>query len=162
MKILLVTFFIFSFITTLGQKTIGDLLEETPQGQKGIKHYTKIIKLDSNIAEAYWRRGYEYYRTKRYSLALPDFSKAISKDPHFNFANVIADRGLTKEMLGMFEDAIVDFSQAIAYSYKQDTTIPQGFEKYYYHRGRTKFKLSDTTNAILDLDSSLKFWNFHY
>jgi tetratricopeptide (TPR) repeat protein len=162
MKILLTILLIFSIAPGFGQKTISDLLEETPQGKKGIRHFTKIIELDSNIAEAYWRRGYEYYRTKQYRLAVPDFSKAILKDSTFNHAEVLADRGLAKEMLGSFNEAIIDFSKAIEYSYTQDTTIPQGLDKYYYHRGRTKFKLGDTTNAILDLDSSLTFWNFHY
>jgi tetratricopeptide (TPR) repeat protein len=143
---------------SFGQKTSWEVIYEVPQGKKGIKGFTKLIKSDSNNAELYWRRGYEYYRTNQYSLAIPDFTKAISKDSNFNHSNVLADRGLAKEMLGMYNDAIIDFSQAIAYSFTQDTTIPQGFEKYYYHRGRTKFKLSDTLNGIKDLDSSLVWW----
>lgn len=147
---------------SFGQKTSSEIIYEVPQGKKGIKTFAKLIKADSNNAELYWRRGYEYYRTNQYSLAIPDFSKAILKDSTFNHAEVLADRGLSKEMLGMFDDAVMDFSKAISYSYTQDTTIPQGLEKYYYHRGRTKFKLGDTANAILDLDSSLTFWNFHF
>lgn len=153
---------LFSFTSAFGQKTVRDLLDEMPQGRKGIKQYTKVIKLDSNNAEAYWRRGYEYYRTNQYSLAIPDFTQSISKDSTFNHSNVLADRGLTEEMLGMYNEAIIDFSQAVAYAFTQDTTIPQGFEKYYYHRGRTKFKLGDTLNAIKDLDSSLVWWSQHY
>lgn len=158
MKGLLIILLIFSFTSAIGQKTVQELLYGMPQGRKGIKQYTKVIKLDSNNAEAYWRRGYEYYRTNQFSLAIPDFTKSISKDSTFNHANVLADRGIGKEMLGMFHEAIIDFSQAIAYSFTQDTTIPQGFERYYYGRGRTKFKLGDTLNGIKDLDSALKWW----
>ena len=147
---------------SFGQKTSSEVIYDVPQGKKGIKGFTKLIKVDSNNAELYWRRGYEYYRTNQYNQAIPDFSKALLKDSVFNHAEVLADRGLSKEMLGMLDDAVKDFSKAIAYSYTQDTTIPQGLDKYYYHRGRTKVKLGDTTNAILDLDSSLIFWNFHY
>ena len=149
---------ILSFLSatiSYGQKTGWEAIYDVPQGKKGIKGFTKLLRADSNNAELYWRRGYEYYRTNQYSLAIPDFTKAITKDSTFNHSNVLADRGLAKEMLGMYNDAIIDFSQAIAYSFTQDTTIPQGFEKYYYHRGRTKFKLGDTLNAIKDLDSSL-------
>lgn len=145
-----------------GQTTSWEAIYEVPQGKKGIKGFTKLLKTDSNNAELYWRRGYEYYRTNQYSLAIGDFNKAIYKDSTFNHANVLADRGIAKEMLGMFNEAIVDFSQAIAYSFTQDTTIPQGFEKYYYGRGRTKFKLGDTLNGIKDLDSSLKWWPQSY
>jgi tetratricopeptide (TPR) repeat protein len=157
------TFYSLLFVAvSFGQKTSWETIYDVPQGKKGVKRFTKLIEVDSNNAELYWRRGYEYYRTKQYSLALPDFTKAISKDSTFNHSDVLADRGLSEEMLGMFDDAITDFSKAIAYSYTQDTTIPQGLDKYYYHRGRTKFKVGDTANAILNLDSSLKFWNFHY
>lgn len=145
-----------------GQTTSWEAIYDVPQGKKGIKGFTKILKTDSNNAELYWRRGYEYYRTNQYSLAIDDFNKAIYKDSTFNHANVLFDRGIAKEMLGMFNEAIVDFSQAIAYSFTQDTTIPQGFEKYYYGRGRTKFKLGDTLNGIKDLDSAMKWWSQGY
>lgn len=158
MKAFAIILLLISFTNAFGQKVVRDLLDEMPQGRKGIKQYTKVIMLDSNNAEAYWRRGYEYYRTNQYSLAIADFTKSISKDSTFNHSNVLADRGIAKEMLGMFNEAIIDFSQAIAYSFTQDTTIPQGFERYYYGRGRTKFKLGDTLNGIRDLDSALKWW----
>lgn len=158
MKVHAILLLLVSFTNAFGQKTVRDMLEDMPQGRKGIKQCTKVIMLDSNNAEAYWRRGYEYCRTNQYSLAIPDFTKSIAKDSTFNHATVLADRGIAKEMLGMFNEAIADFTQAIAYSFKQDTTIPQGFERYYYGRGRTKFKLGDTLNGIKDLDSALKWW----
>jgi tetratricopeptide (TPR) repeat protein len=162
MKGHIIILLLFSVTSAFGQKTVRDLLDEMPQGRTGIKQYTKVIKLDSNNAEAYWRRGYEYYRTNQYTLAITDFTKSISKDSNFNHSNVLADRGLAEEMLGMYNEAITDFSQAITYSFTQDTTIPQGFEKYYYDRGRTKFKSGDTLNGIKDLDSSLIWWSQHY
>jgi tetratricopeptide (TPR) repeat protein len=162
MKHLLILLSLVSSTTSYGQKTGWEKIYDVPQGKKGIKGFTKLLNVDSNNAELYWRRGYEYYRTYQYSLAIPDFTKSISKDSTFNHSEVLADRGLSKEMLGKFEDAIVDFTKAISYSYTQDTTIPQGLDKYYYHRGRTKFKLGDTTNAILNLDSCLTFWSFHF
>jgi tetratricopeptide (TPR) repeat protein len=153
----------FAFATlSFAQLTSWEAIYDVPQGKKGIRQFTKLIEKDSNNAELYWRRGYEYYRTKQYYLAVPDFNKAILKDSTFNHAAVLSDRGLAKEMLGNYKDAVDDFSKAIAYSYTQDTTIPQGLDKYYYHRGRTMFKLGDTANAILNLDSSLIFWNNHF
>lgn len=152
-----IAFFLVSSIF-YGQTTSWEAIYDVPQGRKGINGFTKLLKTDSNNAELYWRRGYEYYRTNQYSLAIDDFDKAIYKDSSFNHANVLFDRGIAKEMLGMFNEAIVDFSLAIAYSFTQDTTLPQGFEKFYYGRGRTKFKLGDTLNGIKDLDSALKWW----
>lgn len=147
---------------TYGQTTSWEAIYDVPQGKKGIKGFTKLLQTDSNNAELYWRRGYEYYRTNQYRHAIFDFNKAILKDSTFNHSNVLADRGLAKEMLGMYNEAITDFTAAIAYAFTQDTTIPQGHEKYYYHRARTKFKLGDTLNAIIDLDSALVWWTQFY
>ena len=162
MKFRLTIFFCLVSFTLFGQKTSWEAIYDVPQGKKGIKGFTDLISADSNNAELFWRRGYEYYRTDLYFQALTDFNTAISKDPNFNFASVVSDRGLSKEMLGDYSDAIADFTKAITYSFTKDTTIPQGLEEFYYHRGRAKFKKGDTLNAIKDLDSSLKWWNQHY
>ena len=162
MKHLLTFTFLIAVVFTYGQTTSWEAIYNVPQGKKGIKGFTKLIKTDSNNAELYWRRGNEYYRTNQYQMAIFDFTKSIDKDTTFNHSNVLADRGLAREMLGMYTDAIEDFSNAIGYAFTQDTTIPQGFEKYYYHRGRNEFKIGDTLSAIKDLDSSLIWWTQHY
>lgn len=145
-----------------GQTTDWEAIYDIPQGKKGILGFTKLITADSNNAELYWRRALEYHRTNQYDLAILDFNLSISKDSSFNHSEVLGGRGLSKEMLGRYNEAIVEFSKAIAYSFTKDTTTPQGFEKYYYHRGRTKFKLGDTLNAIKDIDSSLNWWPQFY
>ncbi|MCO5238287.1 MAG: tetratricopeptide repeat protein [Chitinophagaceae bacterium] len=162
MKQFLTCVFLIAVTVSYGQTTSWEAIYDVPQGKKGIRGFTKLINKDSNNAELYWRRGYEYYRTNQYRSAILDFTKAIAKDTNFNHSNVLADRGLAKEMLGMYAEAVDDFSNAIAYAFTQDTTIPQGFEKYYFHRGRTKFKMGDKLNAIKDLDSSLIWWTQHY
>jgi len=125
--------------------------------------YTKVIMLDSNNAEAFWRRGDEFYRTKRYNEALIDLDRSLEVDPNFSYAQVISDRGQTKDMLTNYQDAIRDFTEAINFALKKDTTIPQGLERYYYNRANTKLKSGDTTSAMTDIDSAIYFWSsYHY
>jgi tetratricopeptide (TPR) repeat protein len=147
-----------------GQKTVEELLYDGFQegGKKGIRIFTKVIKLDSNNAEAYWRRGDEYYRLKKYDLALKDINKSLQADSAFSYAQVISDRGQTKEMLHDYINASIDFTKAINFALKQDTTIPQSLEEYYYHRGRVKLKSLDTASALIDLDSAIYFWQSHH
>jgi tetratricopeptide (TPR) repeat protein len=132
MKFLLIIPFLLSVtILVFGQKTDWKAITNVPQGKRGIAGFTKLITADSSNAELYWRRALEYHRTRQYDLAIRDFTKSISKDSTFNHSEVLADRGLSKEMSGIYNEAIVEFSQAIDYAFTQDITIPQGFEKYY-------------------------------
>jgi tetratricopeptide (TPR) repeat protein len=124
--------------------------------------FTQAIKFDSNNAEAYWRRGDAYYRTRRYDLALEDLNKSWQVDSNFSYSQVISDRGQAKDMLSRYEDAISDFTKAINHSLKMDTTIPQGLEKYYYNRASCKLEIGDTILALSDIDSAIHFWSSHH
>jgi tetratricopeptide (TPR) repeat protein len=147
-----------------GQTPVDDLLEAGFQerGAKAIRLFTRAIAQDSMSAKAYWRRGDEYYRLKKYSLALADLNKSLQVDSAFSYGQVISDRGQTHEMMGDYADAIQDFTRAIAYAATEDLDLPQGLERYYYHRGRTRLKDCDTTFALLDLDSALRYYPKHY
>ncbi len=164
MKITLFIPFLFLHLFLFGQKSVEDLLEDGFQesGKKAIKIFTKVIELDSNNAEAYWRRAHVYYRMKKYNKALDDLNKSLLVDSTFTYDQVISDRGQTKEMLKNYSEAILDFTAAINFALLQDTSIPQGLEKYYYHRARTKLKNSDTSSALYDLDCSLYYWQSHF
>lgn len=164
MKILLLILFSLLTLSSIGQKTAEELLYDGFQerGKKAIRLFTKAIELDSNNAKAYWRRGDEYYRMKKYDLALKDLNKSLQVDSTFSFGQVISDRGQTFEMLQDYANAINNFTRAINYALQQDTTIPQSLEQYYYHRGRAKLKFSDTVSAMVDLDSAIYFWQSHH
>lgn len=159
--LLTLTFFQHSIF---GQKTAEELIYDGFQesGRKAIRLFSKAIKLAPHNAEAYWRRAHEYYRMKKYVIALKDINQSLQVDPAFSYGQVISDRGQTLEMLHDYANAISDFSAAINYALGQDTTIPQQLEQYYYHRGRTKLKSADTTSAMMDLDSALHFWPSHH
>ncbi|RZK31122.1 MAG: tetratricopeptide repeat protein [Hymenobacter sp.] len=147
-----------------GQTPVEDLLEQGFQerGRKAIRLFTRAIRQDSTSAKAYWRRGDEYYRLKKYPLALADLNKSLQVDSAFSYGQVIADRGQTHEMMGNYAAAIRDFTRAIAYAAAKDPDLPQGLEQYYYHRGRTNLKDRDTTCALLDLASALRYYPKHY
>lgn len=147
-----------------GQTPVDDLLEKGFQerGRKAIRLFTRALAQDSTSAKAYWRRGDEYYRLKKYPLALADLNKSLQVDSAFSYGQVISDRGQTHEMMGKYAAAIRDFTRAIAYAAAEDPDLPQGLEQYYYHRGRTRLKDCDTTSALLDLDSALRHYPKHY
>ncbi len=124
--------------------------------------YTHVLSLDPNNAEAYWRRGDWYYRKEMYKEALSDLNRSMQVDSNFSYGQVIADRGLIKDRLQIYQEALADFTQAINFALSQDTSIPQGLENYYYYRGNTKLHIGDTSSALHDIDSAIYFWNYHH
>ncbi|KJU82789.1 hypothetical protein MBAV_005015 [Candidatus Magnetobacterium bavaricum] len=59
----------------------GDKLLKSEKHKDAIKLYTKAIKKDSELAQAYSRRSYAYYLINEYPDAITDCSKAIELDP---------------------------------------------------------------------------------
>ena len=49
---------------------------------KAIDDYTKVIELHPDMAEAYYNRGFPYYKLEQYDKALKDWDKAIEIDPN--------------------------------------------------------------------------------
>ncbi len=141
-----------------------NLLDEGFQasGQKAIRLCTRALTLDSANAEAYWRRGDEYYTLKKYTLALADLQHSLRADSLFSYGQVVSSRGQTYEMLGNYPAAIQDFTRAITYANSQDRSLPQGLDAYYYNRGRASWKHRDTLSALIDLDSALQHYSRHY
>jgi tetratricopeptide (TPR) repeat protein len=150
--------------TRPNQAVITSLMDSAFQEEcaTAIAIYTYILALDSGNAEAYWRRGHEYYRMRNYNMALLDFNNSLRVDSNFSYHQVISDRGQTKDMLHRYSEAIIDFSNAINFALTKDTSIPNGLYNFYYYRANSKLKLRDTASAMCDLDSAIYFWSSHH
>jgi len=79
---------------------------------RAIADYDRAIKINPDYASAYVGRGNVYRLLKEDRKAIADFTKAISIQPdpvaHFN-------RGLSRQRLGLHEEAIDDFDNAIGF-----------------------------------------------
>jgi len=49
--------------------------------QMAMDAYNYAIKLDPNLAKAYLKRGYMYFKKKEYNLCKADWEKAVALDP---------------------------------------------------------------------------------
>jgi tetratricopeptide (TPR) repeat protein len=146
-------------LTSCSSKTVRQLLDDGFQedGKKAIRLYSKAISKDKNNVEAYWRRGGEYYKMKRYSNAIADFNKAISIDSAYNEGYLFGDRGLCKEAAANYPEAIEDYTTAVKLCKTTEPSTPR--ENFYFYRARTRIKNGDTTLAMSDVDTALYYWS---
>jgi tetratricopeptide (TPR) repeat protein len=153
--IVTVTIFLTSCSSKTGRQLIDDGFQEG--GKRAIRLYAKAISRDNNNVEAYWRRGGEYYKMKRYNDAIADFNKAISIDSAYNEGYLFGDRGLCKEATANYSEAIEDYTTALKLCKTTEPSSPR--ENYYFYRARTRLKNGDRTLAMSDVDSALYYWS---
>ena len=91
---------------------LGNVCVRQDKNREGIKDYSKAIKLDPTIADAYYNRGYAYLKIRKYRLALADFNKAISINPQYAAAYHL--KGVTFFFRKRYTQAIDEYSKAIA------------------------------------------------
>ena len=90
---------------------IGRIDQSENRSEQAIRHYTEAIKLNPQMARAYYNRGNASSDLRDYEEALKDYSKAIQLDPEysdsfFNRANANAD-------LSRFQEAVADYDEAV-------------------------------------------------
>ena len=78
--------------------------------------YDQEIAANPQAYEIYFRRANEYYKFDQYLRALSDIDNAIKYTPKENtdlLFQCYSLRGDTYQMLGKFEDALADYTQAL-------------------------------------------------
>ena len=109
--------------------------------QNAIGHYTKVIGLNPEHAEAYYSRGSIYSKRKEFPKAMQDFNKAIGLN--LEHAEAYYSRGSTYLNIKEPSEAIQDFSKII--------TLDPGNAEAYYSRGRAYLSMEKSEKAKADL-----------
>jgi tetratricopeptide (TPR) repeat protein len=84
---------------------------ESNLANKKISFFTKALELNSNLVEAYEKRGLHYYFQRRYDKAIQDYTKVIELKR--DRAQAYRMRGSSYLKKGVPESAIEDLSRAI-------------------------------------------------
>src|SRR5262249_15566080 len=72
---------------------------------------TTAIRLDPNLAPAWYNRGTTLAHVGRYESVIADFTEAMRLQPDFPLA--YCNRGLAKTELGRYDEALADYAKAI-------------------------------------------------
>jgi tetratricopeptide (TPR) repeat protein len=118
--------------------------ETDPQTQ--IDYFTRAIRLNPELAEAYTCRGTAYSDLGKYDQAVLDYTRAAALNP--DNAQTYNNRGYAYEKLGQYEKAVADFTRAIR--------IEPHYSSAYNNRGVSYYKLGMIDKALADFDKACK------
>jgi tetratricopeptide (TPR) repeat protein len=114
-----------------------------------IDNFNKLISLDPNDSEAFFRRGNAKKELGDKQGALSDYTEAIRLNPYD--AESYKNRGDAKNGLGDIQGALSDYNEAIR--------LDPEFKDAYLNRGWVKFLLGDNQKAIIDYTESIRLKN---
>ena len=112
---------------------------------KAIEHYSEVIDLSPELAEAYSNRGNVYSSKDEFNTAIQDFNTAIGLNPEL--AHVYSNRGAAYTKIGNLEIAIQDYNTAIDLN-------PEDVDAY-NNRGTAYYKKGEFDTAIRDYDTAI-------
>ncbi|NTU59251.1 MAG: tetratricopeptide repeat protein [Chlorobiaceae bacterium] len=120
----------------------GLAIHRTGDFKEAIRLYSKAIDTDNRFVMAYQMRGAAWHKLKQYQKAIADYSMVISVgEPYFQSVGYF-NRGIVKNIIGRYSDAIPDFTFAL--------TIDKKMAAAYFHRGLARFKSGDLTGTNED------------
>jgi len=103
-----------------------------------IDYFTKALRLNPNLVEAYEKRGFHYYYQRRFDNAIQDYTKAIELRPDDSVAYQM--RGLAYLKKGDLGGATDSLSRAIELDPKMASA--------YAAKGMAEEAIRDATTAI--------------
>lgn len=101
---------------------LGMHYQENNDPDKALSVYQEILQIDSTFKLAHYNTGYIYLVYKNeYTNAIDAFSRALKLDPEYTDA--LYNRGYSKELAGMIEDARKDYQQVLRMKVNDDKAI---------------------------------------
>jgi tetratricopeptide (TPR) repeat protein len=116
-----------------------------------VARFSEGLRIDDNFRQRYVtmyaQRAFALHNLGRLEEAIPDYTRAIEKEPEINQAQYYFQRGLCFMSLGRPDDAIADYGQAIA--------LHPHHPGPFHLRGKLLFQQGRFADAIRDFDSAL-------
>jgi tetratricopeptide (TPR) repeat protein len=120
---------------------LGKSYNKTGNYAQGIENCRAALKQNRDYGEAYFNRGFGYYRSGDLSSAVEDMAKALTYANHVEWSHTLAD---VYKLKGEFPSAIVHYNNAIA----NDSVGLAG--NAFYGRGYSFTQVQNWTAALPD------------
>jgi tetratricopeptide (TPR) repeat protein len=112
-----------------------------------VDDFTRAIRLNPDLAEAYACRGTANSDLERYDKAIADYTSAIGLSP--DNAQTYNNRGYAYEMLGKHDKAIADYTQALR--------LEPHYAGALNNRGISYYNAGLKEKALADFDKACKY-----
>lgn len=122
-----------------------------PSAARSYQPDKEILIAQRNSAEAIFQQGKQKYEQRKYKEAIASFDGAIRLKP--DFIQALVYRGLAYKKIGKLEEAINDYTQALALSAKDQ----QMQSLIHYNRGLAYSDLRKTQESIDDFTLAIQF-----
>jgi tetratricopeptide (TPR) repeat protein len=120
--------------------------EELGEIRRALENYSRAIRMDSDLVEAYYRRGLLCARTGEYERAVQDETRVLEFEA--DHAGAYTVRGMAQAAIGHIHEALVDLDKACLLA-------PQ-FPEAFYERGSARQQLGWLEEALADFDRSIE------
>jgi tetratricopeptide (TPR) repeat protein len=127
----------------------GEIKLNNGEIDQAMELFNASIAADNNYLNAYLKRAHIFVVKKDYESAVNDYTVILKNNPKEVFS--LISRGSAYNKLGRYQDAMVDFNQAIEVDAKN--------EEAYNNRGWSKKFLGDLKGACEDWNKSKKLGN---
>ena len=119
--------------SAFGYNALGKVESTSGDSLKALNSFSKAIRLDSTITEAYFCRGNIYFAKKMYDLAAKDYLKTESLKP--DYRDNLNNLAFLYSETGKMDEAILYYSKAISiqptiYLYQRRATCYTYLKKY--------------------------------
>ena len=138
--------------STLAQR--GSIeFKEKEYGDRAIKNAEKVLKIDSQNAEAYRIIGYANEIQENYNIAIKNYDKAISIDPEFALA--YSQKGHVYDLSGDIGAAEWNYIKALTISPKLDHAL-LNMARVHFRRGEV-LESNKALDALLSSTNNNRF-----
>jgi tetratricopeptide (TPR) repeat protein len=110
-----------------------------------VDYFSKAIKLDPKLNEAYLQRGNAYYTLRKYQNAYDDYAVLTTRG--IRQPEVYARKASLLDSAGYKDKAIIEYSNAIHFDSTQGS--------YYAARGDLYFQKEDFIHAVADFEKAV-------
>lgn len=110
--------------------------------QEAIRLYSKAIDSDQRFVMAYQMRGAAWQKLYQFRKAIADYTMVIDLGDLWFQAVGYFNRGVVRTLAGRYDEAIPDFTQAIAIDRKMSAA--------FLHRGIARVKTGDRNGTFED------------